>query len=169
MPLFRIQALTACASSPLAPSTVSLPCPWPFPLSLARSYTSFQGCGGNGWWDLTTIELKSTIGSTQTVRACVRQSGMWLAHRAPGGMWRQLEHPTCFAGAVCSPACCPWVGIESSPRRLPCHSRRCAWTASACCRAAPHPAAAPAERVYPSAVAGCATKQHKQHSHNLAA
>ncbi|PRW60661.1 hypothetical protein C2E21_0949 [Chlorella sorokiniana] len=41
-----------------------------FALSLGElggSYTSFQGCGGNGWWDLTTIELKSTIGSTQTV------------------------------------------------------------------------------------------------------
>ncbi len=34
---------------------------------LLSSYTSFQGCGGNGWWDLQVVEMKSMIGSSQTV------------------------------------------------------------------------------------------------------
>ncbi|KAI7842008.1 hypothetical protein COHA_004211 [Chlorella ohadii] len=41
-----------------------------FALSLGDfggSYTSFQGCGGNGWWDLQVVEMKSMIGSSQTV------------------------------------------------------------------------------------------------------
>ncbi len=31
------------------------------------SYTSFSGCGGNGWWDLTTVEFKNAAGKQQEV------------------------------------------------------------------------------------------------------
>lgn len=120
MPLFRVQALTARASSPLPPSPVSLRWPWPFPLSLARSYTSFQGCGGNGWWDLTTIELKSTIGSTQTVRAAGWPSGRRLQHCMPCGRQWQLEHPEMRAcPLICPAASLVHIGSPSLPSAPP--------------------------------------------------
>lgn len=31
------------------------------------SFASFQGCGGAGTWDLTTIELKTTVSARQTL------------------------------------------------------------------------------------------------------
>ena len=44
------------------PATSGLHLPLP-----CCSYTNFGGCGGQGYWDVTTIEFKNSASSTQTV------------------------------------------------------------------------------------------------------